>query len=509
MLLGCVVSVVVGACTREHARLTETRLPNQPVVQEAAVAQAGMEPPPKILPETYFAAGRLLEQQSALPQAAVQYRLAVAANHKYAEAYQRLAVVTSKLGRHEEAVEMLQRALDLRPNDPYLRNDLGFELALLERFTAAEAELRQALVLKPDFPRAAVNLGMVLCRQQRFAEGLLTFRSVLPEADAYYNLGLLQRGQQHYSEAVQTFRHVLSLNPAFTAARTQLEQLSALHAGGDPAGTSVVLQSTVVPAVTPEPVADVHAFTGGMPASPAEESIEAGSAVMESPAELDWFTGAQASNSTAWDPSSSISTTWQPEPAPEQQTVTGRQEADPGPAPVPAPQQAQGTSDQHYVHTVQPDEPQWQDLATLALTMQTEMLCLELTQHEAVAPSVSQALNQEAFAAVPVPGTPVPEPWVFPRTWHEVVPWQAEEAQWAVLIAWVGELADDICARGLADAEHGTFAAGGGPEAERAANPLTPPMPRPVRPVLAATLQEAATDATTQSQEAPAAQAGQ
>lgn len=182
-------------------------------------------PPPKILPETYFAAGRLFEQQGSVANAIMQYRRAVAFNHQFGDAYYRLGVLLSITGQHEEATEALSRAAVLKPDSAVVHNDLGFEFMFQKSWTEAEQEFRHALILAPGYPRGHINLGLCLARQGRFEEALTTFQAVLPAPDAYYNLGLLLRGQQQYGEAADAFRRALVIDPEFSAATAQLGQI--------------------------------------------------------------------------------------------------------------------------------------------------------------------------------------------------------------------------------------------------------------------------------------------
>lgn len=180
---------------------------------------------PIILPETFYAAGQLFEAQGLLNKAAIQYRKAAAVNHTYAAAYDRLGVMLGRLGRHPQAVEALQTAVNLNPESAAFHNNLAFEFVLLGRWTEAEAELLQAIVLQPNFDRAHVNLGVVLANLERYVDALTAFRSVVAEADAYYNLGLLLCGQHRYADAASAFEHVISLNYEFSAAHVQLEKI--------------------------------------------------------------------------------------------------------------------------------------------------------------------------------------------------------------------------------------------------------------------------------------------
>lgn len=195
-------------------------------------ARLNVEPaiPPKILPETFFAAAQLLEQQNYLEKSIVQYRHAVMSNHEYVAAYHRLGLLLSRTGHNVEAGEALARAVELMPDSAILRNNLGFEYVLQQKWELAERELRKAVELSPTFARAHINLGLVLGKLQRFDEASECLMTVLNESDAYYNLGLIYRAQDRYEDAADAFRAALEIDSRFIAAGTQLAQINArLH----------------------------------------------------------------------------------------------------------------------------------------------------------------------------------------------------------------------------------------------------------------------------------------
>ncbi len=219
-------TICTAGCTSSDFVLQPQRQKIWQPVEEAKIHNAREEVPPKILPETYFAAGSLLEAQGLLGSAIEQYQKATAVNHEYVAAYHRLGLLFSAVGRHDEATKALRRAVVLLPDNAILRNNLGYSLMLQRSWADAEREFSRALELNPGFPRACINHGMALSRLGRFDAALASFEAVLPEADASYNLGLMYRGQHRFEKAVEIFRRVLSINPGFTAARTQLEQLA-------------------------------------------------------------------------------------------------------------------------------------------------------------------------------------------------------------------------------------------------------------------------------------------
>lgn len=219
-------ALIVAGCASSDYLVPKGQRSSWKPVQDAKVADAKDIPAPKILPETHLAAGFLFEGQGNYEKAIMQYRKAIAVSHEYVEAYHRLGLVLSKVGRHAEAVEAFRRAVELKPAYVMYHNNLGFELMLLNRWAEAESELRTTIELSPKFERARINLGVVMARQGRFDEALETFLQVLPDSDAYYNLGLMYRGQKQYEEAATAFERVLQLDPQFTAASSQLEQIA-------------------------------------------------------------------------------------------------------------------------------------------------------------------------------------------------------------------------------------------------------------------------------------------
>ncbi len=261
---------LAAGCARSDYRMSRLRGAMRPSVADAAILNAPEATPPKILPETHYAAARLFESQGLIDRAITQYRKAVAVNHSFMRAYHRLGLMLSRIGEREKALQAFGRAVELGPDDAIQRNNFGFELLLAGRWADAERELCRAIELMPAFARARVNLGMVQSKLGRFDEALASFQTAVPEADAYYNLGLMYRGQQMYEEAADAFRHVLSVGPDFSAARTQLEQIVSYLEPEIPSEADIKVaeltpkMDAVVP--TAEPALTLHDFVTTEPA---------------------------------------------------------------------------------------------------------------------------------------------------------------------------------------------------------------------------------------------------
>jgi hypothetical protein len=252
----------------------------QPVSQNGAMVQspnwkAGFEPAegmdgqgstqtePKILPQTHLAAAQLLEAKGMIDDAIAQYQKAIAANHHYAEAYQGLAVMLSRVGRNREAVEAMTKAATIRPEDAAIQNNLGYMLMREQQWAQAISHLQKATALKPYFARAHVNLGMCYSKMGQFDDAFESFKTVLPEADARYNMGLMYRGQQKFTEAAREFRMVLEINPLFTAASAQLTEIEpylpanqrSTNAGPGQASRSTAMNNMAMNDTAMDPVA--------------------------------------------------------------------------------------------------------------------------------------------------------------------------------------------------------------------------------------------------------------
>jgi protein O-mannosyl-transferase len=80
----------------------------------------------------------------------------------YAPARNNLGGAFLQIGRVDDAITQLQKALELDPNLPDAPNNLGGALLQKGQAMQAVAHFQKALELKPDFPGAANNLAWVL-----------------------------------------------------------------------------------------------------------------------------------------------------------------------------------------------------------------------------------------------------------------------------------------------------------------------------------------------------------
>jgi len=125
-------------------------------------------------------------------------------------------------GRHAEAAEVLQRAVEAFPQDADALAELGLTLTLLGRAQPAEACFRRALALAPDDVFTLSNLGGVLLQLRRTGEAEACFRRVLElepgQPQALRNLAVILRDTGQLAEAKACGQAAFERAPSLDAA---------------------------------------------------------------------------------------------------------------------------------------------------------------------------------------------------------------------------------------------------------------------------------------------------
>jgi Flp pilus assembly protein TadD len=99
----------------------------------------------------------------------------------HAHAYNALGyTLADRTDRLQEAHELIDQALKLAPNDPFIQDSMGWVLYRLGRTDEGRAYLEQAFKSRPD-PEIAAHLGEVLWSQGRRDEALTIWNGALKE----------------------------------------------------------------------------------------------------------------------------------------------------------------------------------------------------------------------------------------------------------------------------------------------------------------------------------------
>jgi tetratricopeptide (TPR) repeat protein len=176
-----------------------------------------------------------LHQSGRAAQAESLYRQVLHFDDSHVVANNLMGLLCLQTKRFDEAVQYIEKALSIAPDDAQAEANLGLALNALDRAEDAAGHFHKSLKLAPNNARAYNNLGNIYFRFRRVKDAITCYQQALaiqPEfAEVHHNLGNALMTLQRHSEAAASFRQCLALQPDFTDGRRKLEQ--ALQALGN------------------------------------------------------------------------------------------------------------------------------------------------------------------------------------------------------------------------------------------------------------------------------------
>lgn len=161
--------------------------------------------------------GAALKQLGRDEDALAPMQRAVALAPENAEAQNNLGAILRDLGRHEEAAASSQRALKIRPDFAEAYLNLGNALTDLGKLVEGVASYRRALEIKPDWSTAHSGLGDALTRLGRFDEAIISCRRAIEiqpnDVWAHFNLGVALHSLGRIDDSVVSYRRAIAIKP--------------------------------------------------------------------------------------------------------------------------------------------------------------------------------------------------------------------------------------------------------------------------------------------------------
>ncbi|MCA9246966.1 MAG: tetratricopeptide repeat protein [Planctomycetales bacterium] len=146
--------------------------------------------------------------------------LGVAPNHS--DALHLLGVIAHQVGRPEDAIAQIKRAVAIKGDDPTYHSNLGAAYHAAGRYEEAAATCRQAVALQPDSPEAHNNLGAALKELDELDEAIVCYRRAIElngaYVDAHKNLGSALWRKGNLVDAEMELREAVRLNPRLAEA---------------------------------------------------------------------------------------------------------------------------------------------------------------------------------------------------------------------------------------------------------------------------------------------------
>src|SRR5262249_14396006 len=100
-----------------------------------------------------------------LAEAEIRYREILAIDPNHADSLHLLGGIAYQIGRNEQAVTLIGRAIVLNDRVPAFHNNIGLALHALGHAQEAAVHYTRAIGLKPDYAEAHKNLGNALQEQ--------------------------------------------------------------------------------------------------------------------------------------------------------------------------------------------------------------------------------------------------------------------------------------------------------------------------------------------------------
>jgi eukaryotic-like serine/threonine-protein kinase len=163
----------------------------------SSLGNSGFVPAREAFPEAKEAAQKALEMDDTLAEAHAslgyiktvydwdwsgaekEYHRSIDLNPNSAEDHHFYAVALRRMGRLEESIRELKRAVELDPLSGFINLDLGGSLYFARQYDAAIEQERKILELDPNFILARYVLGMTYVQKSMYKEGIAEFQKVL------------------------------------------------------------------------------------------------------------------------------------------------------------------------------------------------------------------------------------------------------------------------------------------------------------------------------------------
>jgi tetratricopeptide (TPR) repeat protein len=171
------------------------------------------------------------EQEAAIEQ----FRKAIELSPLNPLRYEEAAKLLFRMKKYQEAIELLNIALQHELQFPALYHYLSQAHFALNDYRKAIYQIRRALAFEPDNVVYLNQLGIAYKESEQFQEAIKTYHQVLKSDPdnkaALYNKSVLLHARGKVEEAIKLLSRCLTKHPDFTQARAKLEEYQQSQAG--------------------------------------------------------------------------------------------------------------------------------------------------------------------------------------------------------------------------------------------------------------------------------------
>lgn len=179
--------------------------------------------------EAKFEEAQVKHRRGDLKGASTLYQEILNENPAHVESLHALAFLLTQINQLPEALDLIDTAIQLKPELAELYNSKGNILLRLQEAAEAEKQFKIALHYAPQHALAHNNLGNAYYHQKLYELAEVEYLTALklqPKLiDARYNLALIYLSQNKAKEAIDLLKEILPLNPEHFKAATQLAKI--------------------------------------------------------------------------------------------------------------------------------------------------------------------------------------------------------------------------------------------------------------------------------------------
>ena len=128
----------------------------------------------------------------------------------------------SELGNYRQAIEDLNRAIEIKPDYVMAYTSRGVAYIYLGNYRQAIEDLNRGIVIRPSYAEAYNNRGLAYNGLGNYRQAIEDFNraiAIRPSyAEAYNNRGLAYNGLGNYKQAIEDFNRVIAIRPNYPEA---------------------------------------------------------------------------------------------------------------------------------------------------------------------------------------------------------------------------------------------------------------------------------------------------
>lgn len=172
---------------------------------------------------------RCLNRLGQYGEALVYSEVAIQINENLALAHFAKGTSLGKLERNEEAIQSLEKAIELSPEYFEALNNLAIVNSIIEKYDESIRLFKKVIVIRPEDIHAKFNLGLTYKKKGDYENAIHTLLELLkskPEDHAaWYHLGLTYQKATNLPEARRCFKKAVELEPKNEGYITALDDL--------------------------------------------------------------------------------------------------------------------------------------------------------------------------------------------------------------------------------------------------------------------------------------------